>query len=436
MSNKRVILAEYFVTEDSVILLVVREDSDAPESYEFPMPASRMRRFVVENFGGGESFRNVSDLDEDDWQRQVGSLVEPLTSCSDEGDTIWLVPHDVLHYVPLHALKVDGRHLIDRNPVCYTPSASVMAYCQGKRKSRRVTAAVFGDSVNDLSHARGEALSIATRFGTIPILGKRATKRAVRAALEQGGKDLDVAHFACHGYFDSSAPLKSGIVLAAEHDGIEADTAPAADVLTAEELLELEIGVTLLTLSACETGINERRPGDELIGLARSLIYAGAPSVVVSLWTVDDLSTRLLMERFYECLHQSLPEGDARFTKAEALQRAQQHVKSLTAREIFEWCDSLLASAEPDEFDTFSLDRAEAQALAGDVEPALAACHDVRHRLSDTTDEQTRVLLQRTERMVDSWRTKAESTPHIDYEVRPFNHLFHWAPFVLIGDWK
>jgi CHAT domain-containing protein len=256
------------------------------------------------------------------------------------------------------------------------------------------------------------------------------------AALEQRGSDLDVAHFAYRGYFDSSAPLKSGIVLAAESNVGDTDTTPAADVLTAEQLLELEIGVTLLTLSACETGINERRPGDELIGLTRSLIYAGAPSVVVSLWTVDDLSTRLLMERFYQCLHQSLTEGEARFTKAKALQKTRQHVRSLTAQEIFEWSDSLLASAEPDVSDTFSLDRAEAQALAGDVEPALAACLDIRNKRSDAIDEQTQALLHRIDRMVGSWRSKTRSAPRIDYEVRPFDHLFYWAPFVLVGDWK
>lgn len=435
MGKKRVILAEYFVTEDRVVLLVGREDLDAPASYELPLPASHVSRLVVENFGRGQDRKNVRDLDENEWQREFGPLVEPLAYWSEEGDTIWFVPHDVLHYVPLHALKVDGRDLIDRNPVCYTPSASVMAYCHGKRKSRRAVAAVFGDSVNDLSHARGEALSIAKRFGTTPTLGKHATKRAVVNALERGD-DLDVVHFACHGYFDGSAPLSSGIVLAAERDGDGDDAAPAADVLTAEELLELELGVTLLTLSACETGINERRPGDELIGLARSLIYAGAPSVVVSLWTVDDLSTRLLMERFYEGLHQTFPGGEVRLTKAEALQRAQQHVKGITAQEIFNLYESLLASAEPDETDTLSLDRAEAHALAGDFEAALAAYSDVRRRLSSASEEHAALLLARIDRKTAVWRREAEIAPSIDYEVRPFDHLFYWAPFALVGDWK
>ena len=430
------ILAEYFVTEDRVVLLVTREDFDAPASYEFPIPASRLREFVVENFGGGQGRKNVSNLDEGDWQDEFGRLVEPLASCSDEGDTIWFVPHDVLHYVPLHALKVGGRHLIDRNPVCYTPSASVMAYCHAKRKARRATAAVFGDSVNDLSHARGEALSIATQFGATPVLGKHATKQAVTAAFASEGDDLDIAHFACHGYFDSSEPLKSGIVLAAEPNRAGSDADTRSDVLTAEEILELEIGVTLLTLSACETGINERRPGDELIGLARSLIYAGTPSVIVSLWAVNDLSTRLLMERFYESLRRPSGGGAARRTKAEALQEAQRYVKDLTALEVFEYCDRRLASAGPEGAEAFQLDRADAQSLAGDLEPAVATYEAVQRRLSSVATEHAAALRERIVRTLTSWQSSEPIAASVDYGMKPFDHLYYWAPFVLVGDWK
>lgn len=436
MPEGQVILAEYFVTEDRMVLFVTREDLDAPEPYEFPIPVSRMRRFVVENFGGGQGNGNVSDLNEEEWQQEFGQLVEPIASWSEEGDTIWFVPHDALHYIPLHALKLEGGHLIDRNPVCYTPSASVMGYCHAKRRYRRETAAVFGDSINDLAHARGEAQSVAELFGTMPALGRRATRRAVRTALEGEGGDLDIAHFACHGYFDRSEPLKSGIVLAAEQDGNGNDAAGPADVLTAEEFLNLEMRVTLLTLSACETGINERRPGDELIGLARSLIYAGAPSVVVSLWTVDDLSTRLLMERFYECLREPSGRGEVQFTKAEALREAQYYVKGLTAQQVLDYYDGQLASVEPERAHAVRLDRAEAQVLAGDFEPAVAVYDDVRRELVGATGEHAQTLRERVNSRLASWRSRTEATSSIDYEIKPFDHLFYWAPFVLIGDWK
>jgi CHAT domain-containing protein len=192
----------------------------------------------------------------------------------------------------------------------------------------------------------------------------------------------------------------------------------------------------LLTLSACETGINERQPGDELIGLVRSLLYAGAPSVVVSLWTVDDLSTRLLMERFYECLRGLSSEGATRMTKAEALQEAQRYVKNLTAQRIFDYYDERLASAGSNETAALRLDRADAQALAGDLEPAVAAYTDVRRMLSSTTSEQAEILKGRIDRTLPALQREAAAAPSIDYGIKPFDHLFFWAPFVLVGDWK
>ena len=67
------------------------------------------------------------------------------------GDYLYLVPHDALHYLPWHALKLEDQYLIERNPVIYTPSASVLKYCQAKRKGRRDRALVFGDLHGDLS---------------------------------------------------------------------------------------------------------------------------------------------------------------------------------------------------------------------------------------------------------------------------------------------
>ena len=81
--------------------------------------------------------------------------------------------------------------------------------------------------------------------------------------------------------------------------------------LTAEEIFGLKMEVDLVTFSACETGVNEYRPGNELIGLTRALIYAGTPSVVVSLWAVDDLSTGLLMQHFYQQLKKPGKDNNA-----------------------------------------------------------------------------------------------------------------------------
>jgi CHAT domain-containing protein len=117
----------------------------------------------------------------------------------------------------------------------------------------------------------------------------------------------DILHFSCHGIYNIPNPLLSGLKLA---DGL----------LTAKEIFSLKLKTELVTLSACQTGLNVTSRGDELIGLTRALLYSGAPSVVVSLWSVNSSSTQELMINFYNNLK-------AGMSKANALSEAQKKLK-------------------------------------------------------------------------------------------------------------
>ncbi len=89
----------------------------------------------------------------------------------------------------------------------------------------------------------------------------------------------------------------------------------------------LEVKADLVALGACASGVSAHQGGDELIGLTRSFLYAGATSLIVSLWYVADKSTRLIMECFYSILlEDGYGEKSKIGAKAEALRRAQQHV--------------------------------------------------------------------------------------------------------------
>ena len=82
----------------------------------------------------------------------------------------------------------------------------------------------------------------------------------------------------------------------------EQQKARLAEAITKAVMDILDLGdlrAQLVTLSGCETGVNQNHPGDELIGLTRAFLYAGAPALVVSLWRVDDESVAFLMRRFY-----------------------------------------------------------------------------------------------------------------------------------------
>jgi CHAT domain-containing protein len=117
----------------------------------------------------------------------------------------------------------------------------------------------------------------------------------------------DVIHFATHAQLNEDDPLSSAVLLAkgGKEDGR----------LEVREIFGMDLKANLVVLSGCDTALGKLSTGDELVGLTRAFIYAGTPSVVASLWSVDDSSTAQLMSRFYRNLKT--------MSKAEALRQAQ-----------------------------------------------------------------------------------------------------------------
>jgi CHAT domain-containing protein len=308
-TERKVILVEYFLTVDTAYVFCVDSTREECQVETVPLDTETLRGYVMHHFGDrGGVHRAYRDLHarhglvkqglEESWHA-YDSLIAPIANWAraserpGESDIVYLIPHGLLHYLPLHALKIDGRYLMERHAVLYAPSASVLKYCQAKRKNNpdgspaRGKAVVFGDSRGDLPYSREEAKNLAGLFGVGPLLTDAVTPEAFR----RGVRDADIIHFAGHGYFASSQALDSGLCLADK------------DVLTARQIFTMEgLRAHLVTLSGCETGVNKERPGDELIGLTRAFLYAGTPSVLVSLWKVADDSTAFLMSRFYQYL--------------------------------------------------------------------------------------------------------------------------------------
>ncbi|MFI9557192.1 CHAT domain-containing protein [Nonomuraea endophytica] len=329
---------------------------------------------------------------------EPGPLAGHLQRASRPGELICLVPSGPLHHLPLHATLVNGAPLIARNPVCYLPSASVLALCRARRGAPRqpFSALVLGDSRDDLRHARAEAVAVAGLLGARAHLGRDA----VSDLLTGGADAYDVIHLACHAAFDAEHPEQSGILLSGAR-------------LTVEDVYDLRLNASLVVLSACESGLGENRPGDELMGLVRAFMYAGAASLLVSLWPVDDLSTGLLMREFY-ARWRGHGEGPA-----QALAAAQLTVRDMTCAQAIQLIESGTDAGT-------RLDVARLRVRAGDLGPAIAMYEEL---LAGGEDDLVRRQLRRL-------RLKAEAPEPLDYGRRPFADPYHWAAFTLVGDWR
>jgi CHAT domain-containing protein len=240
-------------------------------------------------------------------------LIQPIEREISGKKHLVIVPHGMLHYLPFQALvSKEGRYLIESFSISYLPSATVLKYARGVNKGNRVDLFAVGNPITDLPPlpaAEQEAQEISALFEKkLLLIGRQATKTSMKS---QSPK-YDLLHLSTHGEMIELNPLKSNLRFtpSEKDDG----------KLTVSEIFDMEIKANLVTLSACETGLvrgegGDFPQGDDLVGLSRAFIHAGAPAVIASLWMVSDESTVELMRAFYRNLKS--------MSKSEALRKAQ-----------------------------------------------------------------------------------------------------------------
>lgn len=266
-------------------------------------------------------------------------LLAPAEAQIARAERLLLLPDGPLHTLPWSALLRRGRPLGTVKPLHTALSATVYAELRRRRPDERFrgwgTVTAFGDPVYPEAGAAAPAdpqvrtaLARGADLGPLPatraeVDGIAALFPAARifvgeAATEERAKRLGpgarILHFACHGLLDESLPLNSGLALS-----LPENPRPGGEngLLQAWEIFEgPRLPADLVTLSACGTGLGGAQGGEGLIGLTRAFQYAGARTVVASLWSIADTSTGGLMRRFYRGLARGLD-------KAEALRRAQ-----------------------------------------------------------------------------------------------------------------
>ena len=244
------------------------------------------------------------------------------------GDRIGFIPHGSLYYLPFAAMSYKGQYLSDGFSIFYLPGAGVLKYVMKKEPSRGLKVLAFGnpDLGNkqlDLPYAEAEVENIKKIIPQASVyLRAEATKNKVREMLG----NYDIVHFATHGFFIEDAPMNSGLLLAANGQG--------NGRLTAAEIFKLQFKGRAIVMSACKTALGLSSTGTEIMGLNRAFLYAGSPSVVATLWNIDDKSTAVFMDIFYKNIKNNEDIADSlKKTQVEMIRRGY---------ELYDWAAFIL----------------------------------------------------------------------------------------------
>lgn len=333
--STKICLVEYYVLPKETLIFIATPDKDGPLIERRNLSADALRSLsnqIVKDF----SANNINPAYPEwstglEYLKPLGddlilSIMDYLASV----DIIYIVPHSDLFYFPFHAFKVESeRYLIEEKPVAYAPSATLLENARLLRHTVKATTFLglgVGKKADPTTRKEDFEQEIKT-LADFPfwarseiLLGLQASK----AEFVKRAGQFDVAHFACHGYFNRDDPLGSGLLLSdgtqlpEQLETIGTSGRHTDYLLSAREIASLPIKATLVYFSACVSGRHDIQPGDEIMGLTRSLIRAEVASAVVSLWPVAaSKPTRLLMQRFYE---NWLGQG---LSKVQAFQSAQ-----------------------------------------------------------------------------------------------------------------
>ncbi|MFO0744345.1 MAG: CHAT domain-containing protein [Myxococcota bacterium] len=290
---KDVVVVDYFAAADALYAFVVRRDDPAPRAFKIDVPRDRLTRTIARHrqlLGQDGRLADASARDLYTW------LLAPLDglvpAAQREAATVVVIAEGPLQYVPFAALVASPEgapvvYAVERWRLATALSTTVFGLFE-PALARPATQSVlaFLDPTGELAGARNELDGVAD---VTALRGAEATSQAFMAEAQR----FPILHFATHGSIDQADPLASGLRMAGGMLSIDAITG----------FTGLRGHTRLVVLSACQTatevGDVADAPEDEAISMARGFAIAGVPSVVASLWDVDDQATRALMRAFY-----------------------------------------------------------------------------------------------------------------------------------------
>lgn len=346
--NKKQAFIEYYLTDSILFSFIITKDAQRFNktiiNASFRKQISSLRNQLTEN--------NYAKLDKSNYDQFVRTsralyniLLKPFSKEIEDKNLI-IVPDGELLYIPFDILLssdpkntvMDFRslpYLIKDHAINYSPSATILFGKRAKHNHQSVDLAAFAPTYNQTHQYKNLVYNHPDSIMTLlPIPGATAEVGKIStiykgtvfegsAASEQTFKSeaskYNILHLSAHTIIDNDNPMYSKLVFSPvssnKDDGL----------LNTYELFNMKLGAELAVLSACNTGNGRLQQGEGIISIARGFFYAGVPSVVMTLWSVEDASSARLMELFYKYLHKGLPKDEAlRQAKLEFLNHCDQ----------------------------------------------------------------------------------------------------------------
>jgi CHAT domain-containing protein/Tfp pilus assembly protein PilF len=340
--DNNTVFLEYLVGDSSSCLWVITRLNH--NLYKIPDRKKLQEQVETIRFALLDPKPEVSDFFTQAGHSLYEELIKPAEPYLSRKSRLIIIPDGILNYLPFEVLLTDNKDiskkvlysilpfLVKKYPVSYGQSASVIKNLLSEPgKSIKANSGIkrliaFGDpeydslnlslsasakSYSRLKYSREEIDRIASFFneGNSEVyLGEKATEENIKKTGNLA--KFNYLHFATHGYIDEDKPDFSSLVLTKGPNSLE------DGLLQAAEIFNLNLKADLVVLSACQTGLGKMVRGEGMVGLTRAFMYAGTPSVLVSLWNVSDKSTATLMGEFYKNLIKN------KLSKTDALHKA------------------------------------------------------------------------------------------------------------------
>ncbi|WP_420632223.1 CHAT domain-containing protein [Candidatus Leptofilum sp.] len=298
--DPQTVLLEFFMAKGKLIVFIVTED--AVQAISLPTKINQVQKLLQLfwlnlNAVPNSSPQRLSQLNRNaiGILRQLYSyLIMPFADHLQNHNKLIIVPHGFLHYLPFHALYDPSEPLLAKYEISYLPGANFIRYGRNHAEQKLNMFAIGHSYEGALPFAVDEAAAIGKLWSGTLLLEEEATLINTKEAASQS----HILHLATHADFRPDNPLFSGLALA---DGW----------LTTLDIFNLKLNASLVTLSACQTGRSAISGGDELLGLMRAFLAAGASSLALTLWPVEDRSTAVFMKNFYSNLAHGLSKGES-----------------------------------------------------------------------------------------------------------------------------